>query len=316
MAPESAEKPVTFPQSSCEFRGCLLRTGRPAAFRLLLGARPAGTHTELAPADTEGSNTMPLLAAEPICFPDRPPGRPGRPGRPPRPLVGRTHQGPRREGPRPATCSAARSPTTCRSTAIPGGTTAGRSPPTCPCSPGTCSCTGTTTPASRALESNQVSRLLPVPDQARLVSDLRRVDRMLAAEAPVAPGRPAGPGPAGQIIGRPVRGADRDPGPAGRPAPTGGRGGVPQAGRVGRGGGVDGGTGRPARPGRLRALTNHGRFSTRSDNGRVPDRGRGGFSGLPPGRGPARPWRHGPGGRTTSPTAPRPTWPGSVPTSK
>jgi transcriptional antiterminator RfaH len=39
-----------------------------------------------------------------------------------------------------------------------------------------------------ALESNQVSRLLPVPDQTRLVSDLRRVDRMLAAEVPVAPG--------------------------------------------------------------------------------------------------------------------------------
>ena len=49
-----------------------------------------------------------------------------------------------------------------------------------------------------ALESNQVSRLLPVPDQVRLVSDLRRVDRMLAAEAPVAPADAL-------VVGRPVR---------------------------------------------------------------------------------------------------------------
>jgi transcriptional antiterminator RfaH len=49
-----------------------------------------------------------------------------------------------------------------------------------------------------ALESNQVSRLLPVPDQARLVSDLRRVDRMLAAQAPVAPADAL-------AVGQPVR---------------------------------------------------------------------------------------------------------------
>ena len=49
-----------------------------------------------------------------------------------------------------------------------------------------------------ALESNQVSRLLPVPDPARLVSDLRRVSRMLAAEAPVAPADAL-------AVGQPVR---------------------------------------------------------------------------------------------------------------
>ena len=49
-----------------------------------------------------------------------------------------------------------------------------------------------------ALESNQVSRLLPVADPARLVSDLRRVRRMLAAEAPVAPADAL-------AVGQPVR---------------------------------------------------------------------------------------------------------------
>ena len=45
-----------------------------------------------------------------------------------------------------------------------------------------------------ALESNQVSRMLPVPDQVRLVNDLRRVDRMLAAQAPIAPADAMAPG--------------------------------------------------------------------------------------------------------------------------
>ena len=49
-----------------------------------------------------------------------------------------------------------------------------------------------------ALESNQVSRLLPVADPARLASDLRRVRRMLAAEAPVAPADAL-------AVGQPVR---------------------------------------------------------------------------------------------------------------
>ena len=57
-----------------------------------------------------------------------------------------------------------------------------------------------------ALESNQVSRLLPVPDQARLVSDLRRVDRMLAAEAPVAPADAFAPGQPVRIIAGPFEG--------------------------------------------------------------------------------------------------------------
>jgi transcription antitermination factor NusG len=51
-----------------------------------------------------------------------------------------------------------------------------------------------------ALESNQVSRLIPVPDPARLVSDLRRVARMLAAEAPVAPADALAPGQPVRII--------------------------------------------------------------------------------------------------------------------
>jgi transcription antitermination factor NusG len=49
-----------------------------------------------------------------------------------------------------------------------------------------------------ALESNQVSRLLPVSDPGRLVADLRRVRRMLAAEAPVAPADAL-------AVGQPVR---------------------------------------------------------------------------------------------------------------
>jgi transcriptional antiterminator RfaH len=57
-----------------------------------------------------------------------------------------------------------------------------------------------------ALESNQVSRLLPVPDQARLVSDLRRVDRMLAAEVPVAPADALAIGQAVRITAGPFEG--------------------------------------------------------------------------------------------------------------
>jgi len=57
-----------------------------------------------------------------------------------------------------------------------------------------------------ALESNLVSRLLPVPDQARLVSDLRRVDRMLAAEAPVTPADALAPGRAVRITAGPFEG--------------------------------------------------------------------------------------------------------------
>jgi transcription termination/antitermination protein NusG len=51
-----------------------------------------------------------------------------------------------------------------------------------------------------ALESNQVSRLLPVTDQDRMVSDLRRVDRMLAADAPVAPADAMAPGQPVRIV--------------------------------------------------------------------------------------------------------------------
>jgi transcription termination/antitermination protein NusG len=57
-----------------------------------------------------------------------------------------------------------------------------------------------------ALESNQVSRLLPVPDPARLVADLRWVRRMLAAEAPVAPADALAVGQAVRIAAGPFEG--------------------------------------------------------------------------------------------------------------
>jgi transcriptional antiterminator RfaH len=57
-----------------------------------------------------------------------------------------------------------------------------------------------------ALESNQISRLLPVPDPIRLVSDLRRVSRMLAAEAPVTPADALAPGQPVRIIAGPFEG--------------------------------------------------------------------------------------------------------------
>lgn len=57
-----------------------------------------------------------------------------------------------------------------------------------------------------ALESNQVSRMLPVPDPTRLVSDLRRVDRMLAADVPVTPADVLAIGQAVRITAGPFEG--------------------------------------------------------------------------------------------------------------
>ena len=57
-----------------------------------------------------------------------------------------------------------------------------------------------------ALESNQISRVLPVSDQPRLLSDLRRVDRMLAAEAVVTPTDALVPGQAVRIVAGPFEG--------------------------------------------------------------------------------------------------------------
>ena len=57
-----------------------------------------------------------------------------------------------------------------------------------------------------ALESNCISRLLPVPDQPRLFTDLRRVDRMLSARAPVAPVDQFVPGQPVRIVAGPFKG--------------------------------------------------------------------------------------------------------------
>jgi transcription antitermination factor NusG len=57
-----------------------------------------------------------------------------------------------------------------------------------------------------ALESNVVSRILPIPDQARLFADLRKVDRMLAAEAPVATTHEFLPGEPVRIVAGPFEG--------------------------------------------------------------------------------------------------------------
>jgi transcription antitermination factor NusG len=57
-----------------------------------------------------------------------------------------------------------------------------------------------------ALESNCVSRMLPVLDQGRLFSDLRRVDRMLSARVPVAPADELLPGQPVRIVAGPFAG--------------------------------------------------------------------------------------------------------------
>lgn len=57
-----------------------------------------------------------------------------------------------------------------------------------------------------ALESNLISRVLDVPDQERLVNDLRRVDRMLAADVPVERADALVPGQAVEIIAGPFQG--------------------------------------------------------------------------------------------------------------
>lgn len=57
-----------------------------------------------------------------------------------------------------------------------------------------------------ALESNQISRVLPVTDQKRLFMDLRRVERMLTAEAQVTPVDTLVPGQEVRIIAGPLEG--------------------------------------------------------------------------------------------------------------
>jgi len=57
-----------------------------------------------------------------------------------------------------------------------------------------------------ALESNTISRILEVPEQRRLVHDLRRIDRMLSAEVPLEPADALVPGQAVQIVAGPLTG--------------------------------------------------------------------------------------------------------------
>lgn len=57
-----------------------------------------------------------------------------------------------------------------------------------------------------ALESNMVSRVLDVPDQGRLWSDLRRVDRMLAGEVEVGPATEITIGEPVDIVAGPMQG--------------------------------------------------------------------------------------------------------------
>jgi|SRR5262245_9840148 len=57
-----------------------------------------------------------------------------------------------------------------------------------------------------ALESNLISRMLDVPDQKRLLNDLRRVDRMLSAEVPVDRADALVPGQPVEIIAGPFQG--------------------------------------------------------------------------------------------------------------
>jgi transcriptional antiterminator RfaH len=49
-----------------------------------------------------------------------------------------------------------------------------------------------------ALESNTISRILEVPEQRRLLHDLRRIDQMLSAEVPLEPANAL-------VVGQPVR---------------------------------------------------------------------------------------------------------------
>ena len=57
-----------------------------------------------------------------------------------------------------------------------------------------------------ALESNVVSRILDVPEQRRLLNDLRRVDRMLSAEVPIERADLLVPGQPVEIIAGPLSG--------------------------------------------------------------------------------------------------------------
>jgi transcriptional antiterminator RfaH len=57
-----------------------------------------------------------------------------------------------------------------------------------------------------ALESNVISRILDVPEQRRLLNDLRRVDRLLSAEVPLASADVLIPGQAVEIVAGPLSG--------------------------------------------------------------------------------------------------------------
>jgi transcriptional antiterminator RfaH len=55
-----------------------------------------------------------------------------------------------------------------------------------------------------ALESNTISRILEVPEQRRLLHDLRRIDRMLSAEVPLEPAEGLVPGQTVKIVAGPL----------------------------------------------------------------------------------------------------------------
>jgi transcriptional antiterminator RfaH len=57
-----------------------------------------------------------------------------------------------------------------------------------------------------ALESNTISRILEVPEQRRLLHDLRRIDRVLSAEVPLEPTDGLVPGQAVKIVAGPLAG--------------------------------------------------------------------------------------------------------------
>ena len=57
-----------------------------------------------------------------------------------------------------------------------------------------------------ALESNTISRVLEVPDQRRLLHDLRRIDRVLSAEVPLEPADALVVGQTVQIVAGPLAG--------------------------------------------------------------------------------------------------------------
>jgi transcriptional antiterminator RfaH len=58
----------------------------------------------------------------------------------------------------------------------------------------------------RALESNLIARVLPVPDPAQLCADLDRVHRMIQSQLPLAPRERLQPGAAVEVVSGPLAG--------------------------------------------------------------------------------------------------------------